>query len=515
MNRNRGFFINGSWVKPQGCDQHIILNPATGEHVGTTLMADKAIVDQAVDVAETAFPAFARMSATERANILFRAADLIEARTDEMAHLLTLEQGKPVSDNVKEILFGAVVLRYYAEEGRRIWGSIRPATSPDIRNLVSSYPIGVAAGIVPWNYPVDLYCWKIGPALAAGCPIVMKSPHETPLAIAMVVDCLHEAGLPAGCIADLPGLGPVAGAALAEHPRVRVISATASVPAGQAILRAAAGNLKRTCLELGGHAPFIVTADADLEEAAKAAHRRAYSNMGQICITVNRILVDRSIHREFAGLMADLADATIIGDGTDPAIGYGPTLNASVIARTHAHVQDAVTKGGKLLAGGHSPVGVEFARGHFFRPTVIDDAPLDSLPMVEESFGPIAAIAPYDTETEMLNIANSLDFGLAAYIYGQDLERIWGLAEELDFGAVGVNVNDTSDLQAPFGGWKMSGQGRELGPEGLDSYLETKHLKMRVRRHRQVVELSLSLSEQTNLSECNFTRDIMPDGKSI
>ena len=482
MDNNRGFFINGAWVKPNGCDRHIIHNPATGERVGSTLLADRAIVDQAVDVAEQAFPAFARMSAIERADILFCAAALIDERTPEMAILLTREQGKPISDNVKEISFGAEVLRYYAEEGKRIWGSIRPASSPDIRNLVSSYPVGVAAGIVPWNYPVDLYCWKIGPALAVGCPVVMKSPHETPLAIAMVVDCLHEAGVPAGCIADIPGLGPVAGAALAEHPKVRVISATASVPAGQAILRAAAGNLKRTCLDLGGHAPFIVTADADLEEAAKAAHRRSYSNMGQICITVNRILVDHRVHRAFVGTMADLANETVIGNGADPSIGYGPVLNPSVIARTEAHIKDAISKGGQLLAGGNRSTGAAFAHGHFFRPTVIDNAPLNSLPMTEESFGPIAAIAGYDTEEEMLRVANSLDFGLAAYIYGQDLERIWGLAEKLDFGAVGVNVNDTSDLQAPFGGWKMSGLGRELGPEGLNTYLETKHLKMRVRR---------------------------------
>ena len=481
MDRDRGFFVNGCWVKPNGCEQHTIVNPATGEHVGTTLLADAVIVNQAVDVAEQAFPAFAHLSASERADMLFRAADLIDARTDEMAYLLTLEQGKPVSDNVKEISFGAIVLRYYAEEAKRIWGSIRPASSPDIRNLVSSNPVGVAAGIVPWNYPVDLYCWKIGPALAAGCPIVMKSPHETPLAIAMLVNCLHEAGLPAGCIADLPGLGPVAGAALAEHRKVRVISATASVPAGQAILRAAAGNLKRTVLELGGHAPFVVTADADLEEAAKAAHRRSYSNMGQICITVNRILVDRKVERAFSGLMADLADATVIGDGADPAIGYGPVLNASVITRTQAHIDDAVRKGGRVIAGGQAPNGSEFARGHFFRPTVIGDAPLDSLPMTKESFGPIAAIAAYDSEEDMLKIANSLEYGLAAYLYGSDLERMWSLAEALDFGAVGVNVNDTSDLQAPFGGWKMSGLGRELGPEGLDAYLEQKHLKMRVR----------------------------------
>jgi succinate-semialdehyde dehydrogenase/glutarate-semialdehyde dehydrogenase len=479
---DRGFFIDGQWTAPSDCDRFEVLNPATGARVGSTLLANGAVIDRAVAAAERAAPCLAAMAPSDRYDILFRAAALIDERTPEMARLLTEEQGKPIPDNVKEIAFGAEVLRYYAEEGKRINGSIRPASSPDIRNLVTYHPVGVAAAIVPWNYPVDLYCWKIGPALAAGCPIVVKPPHETPLAIAMLVDCLHDAGLPPGALADVPGLGPVAGAALAAHERVRVISATASIPAGQAILRAAAGNLKRTCLELGGHAPFIVTADADLEEAAKAAHRRSYSNMGQICITVNRVLVDARVHREFAGLLADLADATVIGNGVEDGIGYGPVLNASVTARTQAHVADALAKGGRVLAGGAAPTGSDYAHGHFFRPTVIDDAPLDSLPMIEESFGPLAAIAPYGSEAEMLRIANSLEYGLAAYIYSRDLERVWALAERLDFGAVGVNVNDTSELQAPFGGWKMSGLGRELGPEGLEAYLEPKHLKMRVRR---------------------------------
>lgn len=479
--RDRGFFINGQWETPKGCEVFTILNPATGARVGSTLLADSAVVDRAVQAAKGVRRKFEAMGARARGDILRRAADLIDARAGDMARILTEEQGKPVSDNLKEIAFGAEVLRYYAEEGARVFGSIRPASSPDIRNLVTRHPVGVAAAIVPWNYPVDLYCWKVGPALAAGCPLVVKSPHETPLAIAMVLDCLHEAGVPPGAIADVPGLGPVAGAALSAHPDVRVISATASIPAGQAILRASAGNLKRTCLELGGHAPFIVTADADIEAAAKAAHRRSYSNMGQICITVNRILVDRRVHKDFADRMAELANATTLGNGLDEGVGYGPTLNASVTDRARRHIQDATQKGAKLIAGGAAPAGAGFAHGHFFRPTVLDDTPLDSLPMVEESYGPIAAIAPYETEGEMLDIANSLEYGLAAYIYGADLERLWALAERLEFGAVGVNVNDTSDLQAPFGGWKMSGQGRELGPEGLDAYLEAKHIKMRVR----------------------------------
>ncbi|MDN5788060.1 aldehyde dehydrogenase [Pseudorhodobacter sp.] len=475
----RGFFINGAWHNPVQAERFDLINPATGEKIGSTLLASRDDIDMAVKAAEVAAAGFAAMPAADRAAILTRAADLIIARSDEMARLLTREQGKPVSDNLKEILFGADVLRYYAAEATRVFGTLRPASSPQIRNLVTWHPIGVCAGIVPWNYPIDLYAWKIGPALAAGCPIVVKSPHETPLAIAMMVDCLHEAGTPPGVIADLPGLGPVAGAALAEHPRVRLISATASVPAGQAIMRAAAGNLKRLSLELGGHAPFIVLPGANVAEAAKAAHRRAFSNMGQICITVNRVLVHNSLKVEFAATLAQLAEETVVGNGMDPAIGYGPVQNASVITRTEAHIADAVAKGGRVLAGGKRAIGGDLDRGLYFRPTVID-APLNSLPMNEESFGPLAAMTGFETMEEMFAIANGLEYGLAAYVYGE-LEQAWGVAEKLEFGAVGVNVNDTSELQAPFGGWKMSGFGRELGPEGLMTFLEQKHIKLRLR----------------------------------
>ncbi len=478
---DRGFFINGAWHTPQGAERFKITDPATGEAVGSTVLADERIVDEAVGHAEAAAPGFAALPAGERAALLTRAAALIEERVEAMALLLTREQGKPVADNRKEILFGAEVLRYYAGEATRIGGSLRPASAASVKNIVSYHPVGVTAAIVPWNYPVDLYCWKIGPALAAGCPMIVKSPHETPLAIAMLVDCLHEAGLPAGVLADLPGLGPVAGAALSAHPRIRLISATASIAAGQDIMRRAAGNLKRVSLELGGHAPFIVMADADLEEAVRAAHRRSFSNMGQICITVNRILVDRRVHKAFADCLASLTEATEIGHGTAPGVAYGPVLNRSVIDRVEAHQADALAKGGRLIAGGRQPEGSAFAGGTFYRPTVIDNAPVDSLPMQEETYGPLAAIAAFDSEAEMLDLANGLEYGLAAYLYGADLERLWALADRLEFGAVGVNVNDTSELQAPFGGWKMSGMGRELGPEGLDAYLEAKHIKMRVR----------------------------------
>lgn len=477
---DRGIFLNGTWQFPSGVERFDVVDPATGEAVGSTLLADAGIVDQAVSTSEGAAPALAALGAVQRAAILERAAALIEARVDKIALLLTREQGKPISDNKKEILFGAEVLRYYAAEGVRVGGQLRPSANPSIRNIVSYQPVGVAAAIVPWNYPVDIYCWKVGPAIAAGCPLIVKSPHETPLAIAMLVDCLHEAGLPPGSLADLAGLGSVAGAALSAHPRVRAISATASIPAGQDIMRNAASNLKKVCLELGGNAPLIVMADADLEEAARAAHRRAFSNMGQICITVNRILVDKSVHREFADILASLAEETVLGHGVEPGVDYGPVLNQSVVARVRAHQEDALSKGGRLLAGGAAPKGASFDTGHFYRPTVIDDAPADSLPMTSETFGPLAAITPFDGEAQMIDMANALDFGLAAYVYGADLERLWSLSERLEFGGIGINVNDVSELQAPFGGWKMSGIGRELGPEGLDTYLELKLTKMRV-----------------------------------
>ena len=477
---DRGFFIDGEWCKIKGCDVFEIMNPANGQRIGSTSLGTAETIDRAVDIANLVFPNFSKMSANERADILLKAADNIELVADNMAELLTKEQGKPKSDNLKEIIFGAEVLRYYAGEAVRVYGSIRPASSSNIRNLVNYHPVGVAGAIVPWNYPIDLYCWKIGPAIAAGCPIIVKSPHETPLAIKMLVDCIHSAGLPKGCLADIPGLGPIAGDALARHPKIRILSATASIAAGQSITRASAGNLKRLCLELGGHAPFIVMPDADLKEAAIAAHRRSFSNMGQICITVNRILVHKSCHKEFVSILEELTTNTIIGDGLDKEIAYGPVLNSSVSDRVKNQIKDALSKGGNLISGGFKPTEQHLINGNFFRPTLIDNAPLDSMPMTDESYGPLAAIASFETENEMLEMANGLEYGLAAYIYGADLERVWLLAEQLDFGAVGINVNDTSELQAPFGGWKMSGVGRELGPEGLMSYLEPKHLKMKL-----------------------------------
>ena len=480
--RERELFIDGGWRPAQAGRRLEICDPATGELVGSSALAGASDVDLAVAAARRALPGWAGTHPDARARILHRAADLIEARLAEIADVLTREQGKSVPDSEKEIRFGVEVIRYYAEEGRRIQGSLRPASRSDIRSLVVSSPVGVVGAITPWNYPVDIYAWKVGPALAAGCTLVVKPPHETPLAVALVARCFEEAGLPPGVLNDVPGTGPEAGAALAAHPDVRMITATASVAAGQSMMRAAAERMKRLTLELGGQCPFVVLDDADVAEAAAAAARRSFSNMGQICIAVNRILVADVVYDRFLEALAAQTDAIRLGHGVEPGVLYGPVLNEAVRARTRRHLDDALRHGGRLIAGGGTPdLGDALRDGCFFAPALVEGADDAALVMREESYGPIAAVRRVRDDAEALEVANALPYGLAAYVYSGDLERAWSFAEKLESGAVGVNVNDTSELQAPFGGWKLSGVGCELGREGLMAYRETKHIKMRVR----------------------------------
>jgi acyl-CoA reductase-like NAD-dependent aldehyde dehydrogenase len=378
--RETGLYFDGLWHPSVSNEWHQVRDPANGAVVGRVALACAEDVDRAVAIAHKARRGWETTHADSRAAVLHRAADLIDARKENIARTLTLEQGKPLIDSLKEINFGIQVLHYYAEEGRRIGGSLRPASAAGIKNVVSYAPVGVAAAIVPWNYPVDIYCWKVGPALAAGCPIIVKPPPETPFAIGQVVACFEDAGLPPGVLGNLPGTGSVAGAALSAHPGVALISATASIAAGQDIARRAAGNLKRLSLELGGHAPFIVLPDADIEAAASAAVRRSFSNMGQICIAVNRILVHRAVHAKFVEAMATLTGAIKLGNGLDAGVAYGPTLNDAVIQRTRSHLADALAKGGRLVIGGEPPRSESLAHGSFFLPTLVDDAPLNSLP---------------------------------------------------------------------------------------------------------------------------------------
>ena len=476
----RGLRIGGGWSEAADGGRLDVRDPATGELVGSTAIATAADVDRAVAAAVAAAPGWAATHPDERARILHAGAAAIEAHVDELAELLTREQGKPLSGSRKEILFGAEVLHYYAEEARRVGGSVRQSVRADVRSVVGYAPVGVVAAIVPWNYPVDLYCWKVAPALAAGCPVIVKPPEESPLAIGRTAELLDGAGLPAGVLGDLPGPGPTTGQALVSHPGVRLITATASTATGQALMRTAAEDLKKVLLELGGHSPFVVLADADVEEAARAAARRSFSNMGQICIAVNRILVDERVREPFVEALAAAVDEMTIGHGVLDGIEYGPCTTDAVRVRASEHIADAVARGARVVTGGGPLSGSGYDGGWFFAPTVLDGVPPQARAMTEETFGPVAAVhaAP---AADLLALANATPYGLAAYVYGEDLERAWSFAERVEAGAVGVNVNDVTELQAPFGGWKRSGLGRELGPEGLREYLQPRHLRLRVR----------------------------------
>jgi succinate-semialdehyde dehydrogenase/glutarate-semialdehyde dehydrogenase len=477
---DRKLFINGRWVASVGGEVIEIRDPATSGMVGTSSLATRADLDLAVDAAREALPDWAALHPDARAKYLHRAADLIAERVEDIATLLTREQGKPVVDSRKEILFSCDVYRYYAEEGRRIGGEIRASSRSDIRSIITSAPVGVVGGIVPWNYPVDLYAWKVAPLLAAGCTAVLKPPHTTPLAIAMVAKCFEDAGLPPGVLNDIPGTGDDVGAGMSTHPGIAMISATASVPAGQAIMRESAATLKRLSLELGGHSPFVVLDDTDIEEAAAAAHRRSFSNMGQICIAVNRIIVANRIYDRFIEAITAMTAATKLGHGVEQGVLYGPCTIDKVRQNITRQLSDAMARGARLLTGGQVPEGEEFARGFYYRPTLIDQLDPASAVLHQETFGPMTAIQRADSDAEALALANATPFGLAAYVYSGDIGRAWRFAEGLEAGQIGVNVNDTTELQAPFGGWKMSGIGRELGPEGLMAFREKKHIKLRL-----------------------------------
>lgn len=480
--RDRLLYIGGEWRPARDGATETVIEPATLEPFGVTAVAGRADLDDAVAAAHGAGRDWAQAGPDERAHVLRAAAELIEQRVDEIASLLTREQGKPLPDAGKEIRFGAEVFRYYAEEARRIWGSLRPSTRPDVKSIVTYAPVGVVAAIVPWNYPVDLYAWKVAPALAAGCPVIAKPPADAPLAIAAVVQALADAGLPAGALADVPG-GAEVGAALVSHEGVAAVTATASTDTGRAIMAAAAPTLKRLSLELGGQTPFVVLDDADIEDAAAAAVRRSFSNMGQICIAVNRVLVSAGRHAAFVEAVTERTKSLRIGNGVQDGIEYGPVFSDAVATKTRRHIEDALTHGARLTTGGGRLTGAAYGRGLYLSPAVLDDVPQEAAVMREETFGPVMPISTARTDEELLELVNALPYGLAAYVYSGDLERAWAFADRVEAGAVGINVNDVTELQAPFGGWKLSGGGRDLGPEGMHAFLQTRHIRARVRPH--------------------------------
>ncbi len=471
-------YIGGRWRDAPAGERVTIIDPGNGEMAGTASFGTGADAEEALAAAADAFPGWARTLPHQRAAIMHRAAALLRERISSLSTLLTREQGKPFADSVKEITFAADVIDYYAEEGQRIAGEWLPTRSAATRSLVLKQPVGPVVAILPWNYPIDLFAWKVGPALAAGCSVVAKPSEETPLATAAAVSCFAEAGLPAGVLNLVLGTGAEVGNALVRSPLTRKITFTGSTAVGQQIMAAAAPNLTQLTLELGGQCPFIVCADADLGRAVPAALRRSFSNMGQICIAVNRIYVERPLVDEFATRLAESTRGLRIGYGLDPGVEYGPMINEATRQRTRAHIEQAVTTGASVLAGGHEPEGEAYARGTYFLPTVLADVRPEMLVMREETFGPVAPVMEVADLEEALRQANSTPLGLAAYVYTNSLDRAFHAAEQLEAGGIGINVNDVTELQAPFGGWKRSGFGRELGRAGLEACLQSKHIRI-------------------------------------
>jgi succinate-semialdehyde dehydrogenase/glutarate-semialdehyde dehydrogenase len=478
------FLIGGEYVEAVGGDTITVRNPANGQPCGTAAYGTAADADRALAAAQAAFPAWAATDVESRARLLRRTGELIRERRLQIADALTTEQGKTISDSLREIDYTARVFEFYAD-----MAPLRPdawkhpqenAMSRELRVLVIHQPMGVAVTMVPWNYPIDIFAWKVAPALAAGCTVVNKPSPLTPLSTSLAVQCLVDAGFPPGVINNVLGTNEGLAMKLITDPRSRLVSVTGSIETGQMVMREAATELKRLVLELGGQCPMIVMPDADIDVAVAAAVQRSYTNMGQICLSVNRIYVADAIRGRFVDALVEATKAVKPMDGKLPGALFGPMVNDKQIERVQGHVQDALQRGGKVLTGGKRLTGDGYDGGSFYAPTVIADAPDNALVMCEETFGPVAGVVGYSSTEEVIRRANDTRFGLAAYVYSQDIGQALQLAERLECGGVGINVNDVCELQAPFGGWKHSGVGRELGYEGLLAYMESKHIRMRL-----------------------------------
>jgi acyl-CoA reductase-like NAD-dependent aldehyde dehydrogenase len=478
--------INGQWRASADGAAMPVINPANGAVLASISKASVADAQAALHAAAEAFPVWAGMSARERAQIMHEAMVIFRRNLVRAAQMLTREHGKPLNDSLKECRYSADVIDFYAEEGRRLEGTHFAGDLGPTHSFVFKQPIGIVAAITPWNFPVDLLSWKLGPGLAAGCTFVIKPPSEAPLAATEFVRAFVEAGIPPGVLNVVTGPGSTVGAELVTNPLSRKVAFTGSTATGLWIAQEAARQLKAVTLELGGSAPFIVCRDADLAMVVPEALRRAFSHTGQICISVNRIFVQRERYDEFVErFTAAAARLRVTADGiAEPDADMGPMINAAGLQTVQEHIADAVERGAQVRTGGRIPDGSQYANGFFYLPTVLTGVTREMRVMREETFGPIAPIAAFDTLDEGIQMANDTPYGLAAYLYTQDLDTAFYAAQRIRAGGIGINVNDITDIRGPFGGMKQSGVGRELGQPGLDSYLEVKHVRYRYRNPR-------------------------------
>jgi succinate-semialdehyde dehydrogenase / glutarate-semialdehyde dehydrogenase len=475
--------IDGQWLDSESGEFIEVENPANCEIFARVPAASEREVDTALQAAESAFPSWAALSAFQRAEYLHRAGRILRERKESIGTLMTREQGKPLKEAIGEVEKSVEMLHFYAEEGQRALGAVIPNTDPLDRSLVIKQPIGVVAALSPWNYPIELIGWKTAACLAAGCTIVAKPPSLTPISPLEYYRCLFDAGVPKGVINMLPGKGSSVGRHLVASPIPSKIAFTGSLGVGLQIQDQAKGRIKKLSLELGGQCPLIVSRNCDLTSAVKGAVRRSFRNAGQICIAINRIYVDKVIYEEFIAEFSKATQALTIADGIEnPDADLGPMASAEGLAKTRQHVQDAVNKGARLVCGGKRPEGVKYEKGYFFAPTIIADATHDMLIMTEETFGPAVGVQPYRHIEEAVRLANDTPYGLAAYAYTDDLHEVYRFSEELKAGSVAINNVDAGIMNAPYGGWKQSGIGHEHGHEGLEEYLQVKHVRIRHRK---------------------------------
>jgi succinate-semialdehyde dehydrogenase / glutarate-semialdehyde dehydrogenase len=465
-------FLNNEWVTSGPYLE--ITNPANGEPLARVSTIDRARVAQALQDAHTAFKSWRKQTGKARGMFLHRIADEIEKRSVEIARLISMENGKPLAQSVGEVAMTVDHLRWFAEEARRAYGRIVPHQMDGKRNLVIKSPIGVVGAISPWNFPLVLGIRKAAPAMAAGCTVVLKPSELTPLSTLTFAECVDAAKLPPGVFQVVLGNAPEIGQEFLANPLCRKLSFTGSTAVGKQLIAGAAATVKPLALELGGQAPVLVFDDLDLSRAVEGAFIAKTRNTGQSCIAANRIYVQRSIYNEFLAAFTARMQAAKVGEAFEPGVEVGPLVNAAGLEKALAHIEDAVGRGARVMCGG----GRVGERGYFIAPTVLADVPADALCMGEETFAPIAPVTPFDTEEEALDLANGVPFGLSAYAFTGSLDRAFRLMEGLEAGTIGINDGVPTTSNCPFGGMKQSGWGRELGVEGLEAFLETKHVSL-------------------------------------
>ncbi|WP_432261367.1 NADP-dependent succinate-semialdehyde dehydrogenase [Cupriavidus sp. TMH.W2] len=469
-------YINGEWQAAASGETFEVRNPATGALIGTVPALGAAETRRAIDAANAAWPAWRQRTARERAAILRKWHDLMLAHADDLALILTTEQGKPLAEAKGEIAYAASFIEWFAEEGKRVYGDTMPTPAAGKRIVVTKEPIGVCAAITPWNFPAAMITRKVGPALAAGCPIVVKPAEATPFSALAMAVLAERAGVPAGVFSVVTGDPKAIGGELTGNPTVRKLSFTGSTPVGRLLMAQCAPTVKKVSLELGGNAPFIVFDDADLDAAVEGAIASKYRNSGQTCVCTNRFYVHERVYDAFAQKLGAAVGKLKVGHGTEPGVVLGPLINEAAVQKVEAHLQDALAKGARLLTGGKRHA----LGGGFFEPTVLTGVTQAMKVAREETFGPLSPLFRFSSDEEVIQYANDTESGLAAYFYSRDIGRVWRVAEALEYGMVGINTGLISNEVAPFGGVKQSGLGREGSHYGIDDYVVIKYLCLAV-----------------------------------